>query len=405
MKRRTFTKLVGLGVTSIPALQAEAQSGDKQTVHLDYTSARAGKRPEKRLLAPEPVNVFEFEGLAKKVLPKPPFDYLSTGSEDEVTLRDNVAAYRRIRLLPPLLRGVATSDLSTTVLGTSISMPVMLAPVASQCLFHRNGELDSARAAEKAQTLFAVSTSATHSVEEIAAVTKGPLWFQLYVPRDKTVARKLVERVEHLGYKAIIVTVDRGGRKEQDMRNNFNLPKEMLWRTLRNMGHDVSRSLTNEQLLEYAVEAYHANLTWDFFDWLRSITKLPLLIKGVLTAADAQKAVSLGLEGIVVSNHGGRALDGMPATIDVLAEIVAAVNSRTEVYVDGGVRRGTDVLKALALGAKATLIGRPYAWGLAVNGEAGVTKVLSMFREELQNAMQTSGCFKISDISRSLIKV
>ncbi|MBI82485.1 MAG: alpha-hydroxy-acid oxidizing enzyme [Planctomycetaceae bacterium] len=350
------------------------------------------------------MNVEDVTALAKEALPRATFDYISTGSADEITLRENIAAFRRIRVLPPLLKGVSKVDLSTTVLKQRISLPIMLAPVAAQRMYHPQGALAVARAAVAAGTVFGVSSSATNSVEEIAAASRGPKWFQLYVPKDRAVTRQLVQRVERTGFKAIIVTVDLGEWKDADRRNRFALPKEMLVKHLRDVGFDqVSNKMSYQEVFAFNERAWDISLSWEFFEWLRSITKLPLLIKGVLRQQDAEKAVSLGLDGIVVSNHGGRRLDGMPASIDRLSDIVEVVGDRAEVYMDGGVRRGTDVLKALALGARAVLIGRPYAWGLAANGEAGVREGIELLREETLNAMLTSGCAKVADIERSLI--
>ncbi|MCH7687898.1 MAG: alpha-hydroxy-acid oxidizing protein [Planctomycetes bacterium] len=352
----------------------------------------------------EPVDVADFRALAEAKLPKATFDYISTGSADGLTLRENVAAFRRIKVFPPLLKGVSQPDLSTTVLKQRLSLPIMLAPVAAQSMYHPQGALAAARAAESAGTVFGVSSSAGNSVEEIARASKGPKWFQLYVPKDRAVARKLVQRVERAGYRAIIVTVDLGEWKDADRRNRFTLPKEMLVKHLRDVGFQhVSDTMSYQELLAFNAQAWDLSLSWDFFDWLRSITKLPLLIKGVLRREDAQKAVSIGLDGIIVSNHGGRRLDRMPASIDMLPDVVEAVAGRAEVYMDGGIRRGTDVLKALALGAKAVLIGRPYAWALGADGEAGVKKVIELLRAELLNAMITTGCAKTSDVDRSLV--
>lgn len=351
----------------------------------------------------EPVNVADFQALAQAALPKGTFDYITTGSADEITLRDNVAAFQRIRILPPLLSGVSQADLATTVLKQKVSLPVLLAPVAGQAMFHPQGALAAARAAAAAGTVFGVSSSAGNSAEEIAAAGDGPKWFQLYVPNDRGVARRLVERVERAGYQALVVTVDLGEWKDADRRNRFALPHKMLLKHLRDVGFDATERMSYQEILSFNERAWDLTFSWDFFDWLRGITKLPLLIKGVLRADDARKAVSLGLDGIVVSNHGGRRLDGMPASIDVLSAVVDAVGGRTEVFLDSGVRRGTDVLKALALGARAVLIGRPYAWALSAEGESGVRKVIEMFRDELTTAMLACGCATLSDIKPSLL--
>jgi 4-hydroxymandelate oxidase len=383
MDRRTFAQRATLGVAALGILQTDETQ----------QSAVAGELPQPGVSdqtpSREPVKVNDFQALAAAKLPRATFEYISSGSADEITLRENVAAFQRVRILPPLLTGVAAADLSTTVLKQPIKMPILLAPVAGQQMYHPHGALAAARAAAAAGTVYGVSSSVGHSVEEVAAASAGPKWFQLYVPKDRAVARRLVERAERAGYQAIILTVDLGEWKDADRRNKFSLPKE---------------TMSYAEILAFNAQAWDLAISWDLFDWLRSITKLPLIIKGVLRKDDAAKAVSLGLDGIVVSNHGGRRLDGMPATIEMLPEIVETVGNRAEVYLDGGVRRGTDVLIALALGARAVLIGRPYAWALGADGEAGVSKVLSLLRDELLNAMVASGCAKVSDIQPSLLR-
>jgi isopentenyl diphosphate isomerase/L-lactate dehydrogenase-like FMN-dependent dehydrogenase len=282
-------------------------------------------------------------------------------------------------------------------------MPIMLAPVAAQRMYHQEGALAAARAAKAAGTVFGVSSSAGNSVEEIERAADGPKWFQVYLPKDRKIGKQLVQRVETAGYKAIILTVDLGEWKDTDRRNGFALPREMLLKHLLDVGFSVSDKMTDRQLTAFNAQAWDQSMTWDVFEWLRSITKLPLLIKGVLRKEDAKRAVSLGLDGVIVSNHGGRRLDGMPASIEMLPDIVAAVGDDLEVFMDGGIRRGTDVLKALSLGAKAVLIGRPYAWALAADGERGVRHALDLLRDELTNAMIATGCAKPGDANQSLL--
>ncbi len=390
MNRRVFTALLSLGASLLGLPAAAARKKEKDDIPTPQP--------------PGPVNVDDFRLRAQARLPKATFDYVTTGSADEITLRENVAAFQRLKVLPPLLTGVARADPSTVVLKQRISFPVMLAPVAAQRLYDPQGALAAARAAAAAGTLFAVSSSAGNSVEEIAAASKGPKWFQLYVPRDRAVARKLVERVERAGYQAVIVTVDLGEWKDADHRNRFALPRHMLLEHLRDVGfEEVTDRMSDQELAAFNERAWDLTFGWDFFDWLRSVTKLPLVIKGVLRPEDAKKAVAIGLDGVIVSNHGGRKLDGMPASIDMLPGVVEAVGGRAEVYLDGGIRRGTDVLKALALGAKAVLVGRPYAWALAAGGEEGVRKVLDILREEFVNALVTTGCARTGDVRRSLV--
>lgn len=400
MHRRLFTQLLTLGAGSLGLWQASSEAEADE----NDEDVRSGAIPTRQAKPSEPVNVADFQRLAEATLPKATYDYITTGSADQITLHENIAALQRLQVYPPLMKGVSDADLSTTVLGQPIKLPVILAPVAAQRMYHADGGLAAARAASTAGTIYGVSSSVGHSVEEIAAASAGPKWFQLYVPKDRTVARRLVERVDRSGYKAIIVTVDLGEWKDADRRNRFSLPKEMLVKHLRDVGFDhISNNMSYEDVVDFNANAWDVSLSWEFFDWLRGNTKLPILIKGVLRPEDAKKAVSIGLDGIIVSNHGGRRLDGMPATIDVLPRVVEAVDGRVEVFVDGGIRRGTDVLKALALGARAVLIGRPYAWALGADGEAGVARVLDLFREELQNAMIATGCAKLNDIEPSLL--
>jgi isopentenyl diphosphate isomerase/L-lactate dehydrogenase-like FMN-dependent dehydrogenase len=291
------------------------------------------------------------------------------------------------------------------VLGSRLAFPVLLAPVAAQRMFHAEGALAAARAAAAAGTVYGMSSSVGHSVEEVAGASEGPKWFQLYPPKDRAITRRLVERADRAGFAAIVVTVDLGEWKDSDRRNRFRLPKEMLVKHLRDIGFSqISDAMSYDALLDFNSQAWDLAMSWDFFAWLRDITDRPLIIKGVLRPDDARKAVSLGLDGIVVSNHGGRRLDGMPSSLEMLPEIVEAVQGRAEIYLDSGVRRGTDVLVALALGAKAVLIGRPYAWALAAGGEAGVRQVLQLFREEFTLAMTATGCRTVQEIGPGLVR-
>jgi isopentenyl diphosphate isomerase/L-lactate dehydrogenase-like FMN-dependent dehydrogenase len=336
-----------------------------------------------------PVNVFEYEALAQARMAPDAWAFYSSGSCDEETLRDNRDAFERIWLRPRVLVDISAIDMRTTVLSIPVSMPVLIAPTAAQCLAHPAGECATARAAGKAQTLMVASTDATRTLEDIAGSAIGPLWFQLYMYTPENVA-KLVRRAEVAGYRALVVTVDaaRWGPKERVLYADFHLPPH----------------LSEANFLEDDPGVGDVFGTWETITWLRSLTSLPVLLKGILTAEDALLAVEHGVAGIVVSNHGGRQLDGAPATIDALPEIVAAVQGRCEVYLDGGIRRGTDVLKALALGARAVLVGRPVLWGLAVNGADGAYDVLELLRRELELAMALSGRPTLESIDASLLR-
>jgi len=408
VNRRFFSKMLTMGAGSLGFWQTAVQGASGEVGSLAAAPGNDAPRRDRAADADrrrEPANVADFQELARSALPQATYEYITTGSTEEVTLRENVAAFQRLRILPPLLTGVAEADTATTVLKQPIAMPILLAPVAGQSLYHPQGGLASARAAAAAKTIFGVSSSVGHSVEEIAAASPGPKWFQLYVPKDRAVARRLVERVERAGYRAIVVTVDLGERKDADKRNRFRLPRAMLLKHLLDVGFDLNDRMSNEEVQDFNDQAWDLALSWKFFDWLRSITKLPLIVKGVLRAEDAEKAVAMGLNGIVVSNHGGRRLDGVPASIEQLPHIVKAVDGRAEIFLDSGIRRGTDVFKALALGARAVLIGRAYAWALAADGEAGVKTVINLLHEELVSAMLATGCAKLADIKRSLLIV
>lgn len=353
-----------------------------------------------------PINLFEYETLASQHLSKMALDYYARGAWDEVTLRDNRAAYDRYKLLPRVLADVTHRDLSTTVLGRPLKLPILIAPMAFQRLAHPQGEVATARAAKSMGATMVLSTLSTISLEEVARETDR-LWFQLYVHRDRSLTRALVERAEAAGYSALCLTVDAPvlGQRERDRRNEFSLPLGMELANLTAMADlKIPQTKGESGLLAYFAQQLDPGLTWQDVEWLQSLTKLPVVVKGILRGDDARRAVEHGAKAIVVSNHGGRQLDGAIATIDALGEVVAAVGDRAEVLVDGGIRRGSDILKAIALGAKAVLVGRPILWGLAVGGELGARHVLELLRDELDRGMALSGCAKIEDIDVSLVR-
>ena len=351
------------------------------------------------------LNLADFEAIARSRMDPAAFDYYAGGSGDERTLADNTAAFDRYVFTPRVLVNAETVDLSQTIAGTHIRFPVMLAPTAFNRLAHEDGELAAARAAGRMGTAMICSTIATYPLEEIAKAAIGPLWFQLYVYRDREVTRDIVRRCEAAGFRALVLTVDtpRLGRRERDVRNKFALPPGLSIANLERYGdqHAV-RWGGASSFQEYVHALLDGSLTWESVEWLRSITTLPILIKGILHPADATMAGLVGASGIIVSNHGGRQLDGAIATIDALGPVVDAAGAMP-VLLDGGIRRGTHVLKALALGAKGVLIGRPYLWALAADGENGVASALEMLRSELELAMALAGCTKLSDVSRALI--
>ncbi|XP_010517549.1 PREDICTED: peroxisomal (S)-2-hydroxy-acid oxidase GLO5-like [Camelina sativa] len=354
----------------------------------------------------EITNVMEYEKIAKEKLPKMVYDYYASGAEDQWTLQENRNAFSRILFRPRILIDVSNIDVSTTVLGFNISMPIMIAPTAMQKMAHPDGELATARATSAAGTIMTLSSWATCSVEEVASTGPGIRFFQLYVYKDRNVVRQLVKRAEEAGFKAIALTVDtpRLGRRESDIKNRFELPRGL---TLKNFeGLDLGKIVKTDDsgLASYVAGQVDKSLSWKDITWLQSITSLPILVKGVITAEDARIAVEYGAAGIIVSNHGARQLDYVPATIMALEEVVKAVEGRIPVFLDGGVRRGTDVFKALALGASGVFVGRPTLFSLAADGEAGVRKMLQMLRDEFELTMALSGCRSLREISRNHIK-
>ncbi len=358
----------------------------------------------------EPITLSDYQKIASESMIPDFWDYYQSGSDDEVTLHANREAFRRLRLRPRVLVDVSNCHYATTVLGTPVSMPVLVAPTAYHRLAHLEGECETARGVGAADTLMVVSSVATRRLEDIAQAATGPLWFQLYVYKDRAVSEELIRRAQVAGYRALVITADapRLGNRERDRRNGFTLPTEMH---MANFTQDASQTdlEAHQQAAGRSGIAKHAQahfdeaLTWEALDWLRSVTSLPILIKGILRAEDAKLALQHGVNGIIVSNHGGRQLDSAIASIDALPEIVSVVENRCEVYVDGGIRRGTDVLKALALGARAVLVGRPILWGLAARGAEGVSHVLHILQEELELAMVLAGYPHLQEIDASLI--
>ena len=354
-----------------------------------------------------PVNVSDFEAIARERMTPSAYDYYAGGAEDEVTLAENREAFRRIALRPRVLTGTATVTTNIDLLGITLPYPIALAPTAFNKLGHPDGEAAAARAAGNAGTMMCCSTVSSTAIEDVAAAATGPLWFQLYVYRDRDVTRDLVQRADACGCRAIVLTVDTPqlGRRERDMRTGFSLPADIGVRNLERYGTpEALRWAQTATFGEYIHKLFDPSLTWEAVSWLRSVTRLPVAIKGILTAEDARLAIDHGASAIWVSNHGGRQLDGAIATIDALPPIVASVAGRVPVLLDGGIRRGTDVFKALALGANAVSIGRAYLWGLAADGEAGVSRVLEILRGELELTMAPAGCRTIEEISPAHVR-
>lgn len=355
----------------------------------------------------EPVNLGEFEDVARQVLPKPAFDYYAGAADDEVTLAANREAFRRRSIRYRVLVDVTDRDTSTTVLGTKLDYPVILAPTAMHKMAHPDGESATARGAAAAGALYTASTIATVALEDVAAAAPGaPRWFQLYWFGSRDQTESLVKRAHAAGYTAIALTVDLPvlGRRERDLRNAFELPSEFQLANLVD-APDVppDDAAAGSGFHAWADSYARGTLTWDDIAWLRSISPLPLLLKGIVRADDAIRAVELGCEGVWVSNHGGRQLDGSIPTLDALADVAPAIAGRCAIVVDGGVRRGTDVLKALALGADCVALGRPQLWGLAAGGADGVRRVLELIRDEFSLAMALAGCRTRAEITPDLL--
>jgi isopentenyl diphosphate isomerase/L-lactate dehydrogenase-like FMN-dependent dehydrogenase len=346
------------------------------------------------------VNVDDFAEAARELLEPGAYGYVAGGSGDEHTLRGNSAAFARWELRPRVLVDVGSVTTTTTVLGTEVALPVLVAPTAFQRLCCPDGELATARGAAAAGTVMTLSTLSSATPAELAAAAPGaPRWFQLYWSRDRGFTGELVAAAADAGFSALMLTVDLpvAGRRERDLRARFALPDDLPL-------PNIPQTLRREDFHQALHAVVDDTLTWRDLEWLHSVSSLPLVVKGILTTEDALLAAEHGAAAVVVSNHGGRQLDGVPAALDVLPEVAEAVGERVEVLVDGGVRRGTDVLKALALGARATLAGRAVLWGLAADGERGVARVLELLRNELENGLKLLGCASPADVTRAHVR-
>ncbi len=366
-------------------------------------------------------NIAELHLLARRTLPRAIFDFVDGAANDEVTATRNQDDFAALQLCPRALVDVSRVDLTTTVLGQQVALPVLGAPTGLTGLVHPRGEAGIARAVHDAGSLYVLSAMASYSIEELSRATSGPTWFQLYVWRDRGLVRELVERAAAAGHRALVLTVDvpRAAVRERDRRNGFGIPPRL---TLRSLGQGLLRprwsagfvrqprmSIANAaghgggvddavSLAGYIDSQFDPTLSWQDVAWLRELWSGPLVVKGILHPDDAAEAVRLGADGVVVSNHGGRQLDHAPSSIGALPRVVEAVAGRAEVYLDGGVRRGSDVLKALGLGARACLVGRPLVYGLGAGGAAGAARALAILHEELAIAMALAGCPRVDEI-------
>ncbi|MGE3912593.1 MAG: alpha-hydroxy acid oxidase [Chloroflexota bacterium] len=372
------------------------------------------------------VNIDDFRTLALKRLPRALFDYIDGGAEDERTLRANRADFTRYTFRPRVLTDVSERDQSTTVLGQRLASPLILAPTGFTGMFWPNGESAAARAAAKAGVIFTLSTMSINSLEQVAAASDGPRWFQLYVWRDREIVRGLIERAQAAGYKALVITVDTPvlGQREKDLRSGLTLPPRITARnvldTVRRVswlkgvvthprptfGNFVGTAGVDHDavsLASYTTRQFSPAITWKDLAWYRSVWSGPIAIKGVQSAEDARLAVEHGLDAVIVSNHGGRQLDSAPSAIEVLPEVVDAVNGQAEVILDGGIRRGTDVVKAIALGARACMMGKAFNYAVAAAGQPGVERALEILYAEIDRTLALIGRPKLADVDRSSV--
>jgi isopentenyl diphosphate isomerase/L-lactate dehydrogenase-like FMN-dependent dehydrogenase len=351
------------------------------------------------------LNLHEVEALAREKLPSATWDYFAGGAEDEITLHANRRAFEQLEIRYRVLVDVSRRDASIELLGTRIPAPIVVAPMAFQRLAHPDGECAMARGAAAAGLPMTVSTFSTVPLEEVCAVGPGPRWFQLYVHKDRGITSDLVRRAHAAGFQALVLTVDvpEIGRRERDIRNQFRLAGELRAANFAAGQSDQLQGADGSALAAFIGGVREPSLTWKDLEWLRGIAPLPLLVKGIVRADDATRAVECGAAGVVVSNHGGRQLDGAIASIRALPAVADAVAGKALVMVDGGIRRGTDILKALALGANAVMVGRPILWALSLCGERGVRHALEILTSELDSAMALAGAPTLRSITRDLI--
>ncbi|MCC6175345.1 MAG: alpha-hydroxy-acid oxidizing protein [Chloroflexi bacterium] len=376
------------------------------------------------------VSIEDLRQRARRRLPRALFDFVDGGGEDEVTLRENRTAFERITFRPRALVDVSRRDQRTTVLGQSLSTPIVLAPAGMPGLLWPRGEIEAARAAAHLGTIYTLPTRATCAIEDVADATRGHLWFQVYVWKDREYTRRLVERAAAVGAKAMFLTVDVQvvSQRERDLRNGFTVPpkvtianaldtlRRVTWMRRVLMGPKITdrnflglrHAAGGSDLIKlggYVTSLHDQSVSWDDFRWFRSLWSGPLVVKGIVTAEDARRAVDLGADGVVVSNHGGRQLDYLPTSVEALPEVVDAVGHRVDVLLDSGIRRGSDAVKALALGAKACMIGRPYLWGLAVDGQAGAERAIEILRAEIDRTQGLLGRPTLADLDRSALRL
>jgi len=385
-------------------------------------------RASRAVASPRVVSIADLRSLARRRLPKIVFDYIDGAAEGEVTLSENRRAFEAVAFRPRHAVDVPRPDLRTRVLGFDLSLPALLAPVGYSRLMHPDGEVAAARAAGAAGTIYLLSTVSGHSLEDVKAAASGPVWYQLYLIGGREAAEDALDRARVAGYSMLVITVDTPvvGMRERDARNGTQelltggalakvpfLPQMLAhpaWLSafLRDGGIQPLPNVVVPGRAPFTLADTRggfprAVFTWRDLQWIRGVWRGPIVIKGVLTGDDARRAVDEGAAAVVVSNHGGRQLDSTPASLDVLPEVVAAVNGRAEVLLDGGIRRGSDIIKALCLGARAVLIGRAYVYGLAAAGEAGITRAIEILRDDLERTLKLLGCQSTVELDRSYV--
>lgn len=382
--------------------------------------------PVKRRLA-RAADISDLRKIARRRLPRGVFDYMDGGAEDEITLTANTQAFRRIEFRPRVLRDVSAVDPSTTLLGRPLPIPLVLAPTGFPRSIHPDGELATARAAARAHLPYTLSTLSTFSIEEVAAAAKGPHWFQVYVWRDRGMVKEMIERAAASGYEAIVLTVDTAvlGRRDRDVRHGFTMPPKLgldtlvdgafhpgwTWQFVRSdpirfanvVGRDVGDGTSPVAIADYINSQFDPSLSWRDIDWIRGVWDGPIVIKGIQTVADARLAADAGVQAVALSNHGGRQLDSSPATIELVEPVADAVGDRLEIICDGGVRRGGDIVKAVARGARACMAGRVHLYGLAAGGERGVEHALAIIDRDVRRTMALIGASTVVDITRDLV--
>lgn len=352
------------------------------------------------------VNVLDYQKASQTKLEPSANDYFQSGAMDEHTLADNTAGFKRVKLLPRVLRDVSDVTTVTSIQDDTIHSPLIISPTAFLCMAHQDGELAVARAAQTVRTIMICSTLSNFPIEDITESTRASVWFQLYVYKDRQATLGLIERAKNAGCKALVITVDAPflGQREQDVKNQFQLPAHLSARNLHALDHTVLPDKEGRSgLAHYFENLIDKQLTWRDISWIKQHAGMPIYLKGILHPEDARLAVEYGVDGIIVSNHGGRQLDGSIASIDALPAIAQVINHQIPIILDGGVRRGTDILKALSLGAQCVGVGRPIIWGLSEYGQQGVENIFKILNAELTLAMALAGCSTISDINHDIL--